>query len=254
MQFIVIIPARFASTRLPGKPLKDLHGKPMIQWVIERSRASGAARVIVATDHEEIAAVSRSCGAEICFTGRQHRNGTERLAEAVLALDIRDDEIVANVQGDEPLINPALVSATAHHLASSSSDVATVATRLSSWEEYEDPNVVKVVMDADGNASYFSRAPIPAVRDGRNSATFPSSDMLRHVGLYVYRSSVLRKYAGWAESPLERMEKLEQLRLLYNGAKIQVVLSNATTGPSIDTMQDLERARGLGEEDFRAGL
>lgn len=251
MTFTAIIPVRYGSTRLPGKALEDLHGKPMVCWVIQRCLASGAARVIAATDHDDIARASKESGAEVCMTSDQHRNGTERLAEAVNLLRIPDNDIVVNVQGDEPLIDPVLIRETAHYLASSSGDVATLAAQITSRDELMDRNVVKVVLDINNNALYFSRAPIPADDDEMNKRDKTvKPGMLKHVGVYAYRAAVLRKYTDWTECAIERHEKLEQLRLLWHGTKIAVHVTSATTGIGINTNDDLERARQLDKSVF----
>ena len=251
MSFIIVIPARWESSRLPGKPLEDIHGKPMIAHVIARSRASGADRVIVATDQDEIATIAREVGAEVCMTRKEHESGTERLSEVVENLDIPDKTVIINVQGDEPLIPPAWIQELAkfHHLRES--PVATLATPVTSVEEANNLNVVKVVLDCNRNALYFSRAPIPWTRNqtqssGDNRNTPNPAPMLRHIGLYAYRAGFLREYNRLRPSDLERIESLEQLRILWNGKNIAVsVMEKAEITVSVDTNEDLERVRQL---------
>ena len=245
MSFTVIIPARLASTRLPGKPLADLGGKPMVVRVAERAALSGAARVIVATDHEDILAACRAHGVEALMTRSDHPSGTDRIAEVAAAIGLAPDAVVVNVQGDEPLIDPALVAATAA-LITSEVPMATAAHPISAAEDVFNPNVVKVVLDAKGRALYFSRAAIPWHRDGfaQSSATLPAGYRpLRHIGLYAYSQAFLQAYPALAVSPLEQVEALEQLRVLWNGYPIAVHLTDAAPAAGIDTPEDLARAR-----------
>lgn len=245
MSFTVIIPARLASTRLPGKPLADLGGKPMVVRVAERAVLSGAARVIVATDHEDILAACRAHGVEALMTRSDHPSGTDRIAEVAAAIGLAPDAVVVNVQGDEPLIDPALVAATAA-LITSEVPMATAAHPISAAEDVFNPNVVKVVLDAKGRALYFSRAAIPWHRDGfaQSSATLPAGYRpLRHIGLYAYSQAFLQAYPALAVSPLEQVEALEQLRVLWNGYPIAVHLTDAAPAAGIDTPEDLARAR-----------
>ena len=245
MSFTVIIPARLASTRLPGKPLADLGGKPMVVRVAERAALSGAARVIVATDHEDILAACRAHGVEALMTRSDHPSGTDRIAEVAAAIGLAPDAVVVNVQGDEPLIDPALVAATAA-LITSEVPMATAAHPISSAEDVFNPNVVKVVLDAKGRALYFSRAAIPWHRDGfaQSSAILPAGYRpLRHIGLYAYSQAFLQAYPALAVSPLEQVEALEQLRVLWNGYPIAVHLTDAAPAAGIDTPEDLARAR-----------
>ncbi|CAI7577499.1 unnamed protein product [Penicillium glandicola] len=238
MTFIVIIPSRYASTRLPGKALAIIHGKPMITHVVKQSQESGAARVIVATDHREIAKAAEAAGAEAILTREDHESGTERLAEVVDLLDINDNEIIINVQGDEPFIEPELIAQVAHDLSTHTANMVTLATPIKNSTDAMDPNVVKVVLDTNGNALYFSRALIPWNRDAGGIG--PGDHILQHIGLYGYRAAFLRKY-----STLKHVEKLEQLRILYHGEKVHVSVTKSALGLGVDTEEDLERVRGM---------
>ena len=249
LAIVAIIPARFGSTRLPGKPLSDIHGKPMIQHVHERvRRARRPDRVLVATDDERIAAVVRGFGGEVVMTSRDHATGTDRLAEAAGATDA---EIVVNVQGDEPMLDPEGIDAAVDALARDPGlDIATLSLPLRDVEEMLSPSVVKVVTDARGEALYFSRSPIPMVRDAADpragAAAAVSRGLARkHVGLYVYRRSALLLFASLPMSPLEAAEGLEQLRALHHGMRIRVVEREGAAGPAVDTAEDLERVRAL---------
>jgi 3-deoxy-manno-octulosonate cytidylyltransferase (CMP-KDO synthetase) len=250
LRFVVIIPARYASTRLPGKALADLGGKPMVVRVAERARASGAGAVWIATDDERIVAAAREHGCDALLTRSDHVSGTDRLAEAVAALGLGDDEIVVNVQGDEPLIPPDLIGRLAHTLAQrTGAAIATACVPISEAAKLTNPNVVKVVCDHAGNALYFSRAPIPYPRDafasGRGDPLPAGLPALHHLGIYAYRASFLRTYARLAPSPIEAHEALEQLRALWHGYRIAVVVTDADLPPGVDTPEDLERARRL---------
>ena len=245
--FKVLIPARMRSTRLPGKMLADIAGKPLVAWVAERARESGAAEVVIATDHEEIRAALAALGWRVLLTSPTHETGTDRLAEAVARLGLAPDEIVVNVQGDEPLIDPALVRRVAEELAAQPrASIATAAHPINDARSFFDPNVVKVVRDADGLARYFSRAPIPYARDafarGRDALPegFPA---LRHIGIYAYRVRYLREYAGLSPTEPERFEALEQLRALGHGHSIACALWEGAMEPGVDTPEDLERVR-----------
>lgn len=235
------------STRLPGKMLADVRGKPLVAWVVERARASGAADVVVATDHEDIAKALAPFGCRVVLTSPAHETGTDRLAEAVKALGLGDRDIVVNVQGDEPLIDPALVRGVADELGRHpEAAIATAAHPIASAAEFFDPNVVKVVVDRGGFAQYFSRAPIPFARDAfarSRDALPPGLPALRHIGLYAYRVRFLREYAGLEPAPAERFEALEQLRALAHGYRIVVALWNEPMSPGVDTPEDLERVR-----------
>src|SRR5690606_4666497 len=234
-EFTVIIPARYGSTRFPGKPLVDIGGKPMIRHVHERALESGAARVLVATDDARIAAAAQGFGAEVVMTRSDHPSGTDRLAEVVEQLGLHDPAIVVNLQGDEPLMPPGLVRQTAEALAQrQEADIATLATPIVTRTDVFDPNVVKVVRDRDGYALYFSRAPIPWDRDNFKQADGPlTAGYLRHLGIYGYRVSFLRRYPCLSEVELERAESLEQLRALWHGARIYVGVANELPGPGV---------------------
>jgi 3-deoxy-D-manno-octulosonate cytidylyltransferase len=244
MSFVVIIPARFASTRLPGKPLQDINGKPMIVHVLERARESGADRIIVATDHAEVAKAVEAAGGEVCMTRADHQSGTERLAEVIEKCAFSDDTIVVNVQGDEPMIPAVIIRQVADNLAASKAGMATLAVPIHDAEEAFNPNAVKVVMDKDGYALYFSRATIPWDRDrfAKNHDTVGDS-LLRHIGIYGYRAGFIRRYVSWAPSPLEHIEMLEQLRVLWYGEKIHVAVAKEVPGTGVDTLEDLQRVR-----------
>jgi 3-deoxy-manno-octulosonate cytidylyltransferase (CMP-KDO synthetase) len=233
--FAVLIPARFASTRFPGKPLADLAGKPMVVHVCERARESGAAPVCVATDDPRIAQAVRAHGFEARMTRPGHASGTERIAEAAAQLALADERIVVNVQGDEPLIAPALIARVAAALeARPDASVATACHPLHDAAAFANPNVVKVVLDAKGDALYFSRAGIPYPREGGAPAAY------RHVGIYAYRAAFLRRYAGLAPAPLETIEQLEQLRVLWHGLRIATVIEQGAIPPGVDTPADLQ--------------
>jgi len=244
MSFVVIIPARFASTRLPGKPLQDINGKPMIVHVLERARESGAERIIVATDHPDVASVVEAAGGEVCMTRADHQSGTERLAEVVEKCGFSDDTVIVNVQGDEPMIPAVIIRQVADNLAASHSGMATLAVPIHDAEEAFNPNAVKVVMDKDGYALYFSRATIPWDRDHFAKSREQIGDtLLRHIGIYGYRAGFIRRYVNWAPSPLEHIEMLEQLRVLWYGEKIHVAVAKEVPGTGVDTLEDLHRVR-----------
>jgi 3-deoxy-manno-octulosonate cytidylyltransferase (CMP-KDO synthetase) len=254
MKFKVVVPARYASSRLPAKPLLDLGGKPMVARTAERAVLSGADEVWVATDHPDVMAAAEQHGLSVLMTRTDHPTGTDRLAEVVELRGWSDDTIVVNVQGDEPLIDPGLIASTARQLAESGADIATVAHPIENVVDFFNPNIVKVVCRADGDALYFSRAPIPYARDhfaaegGRDS--LPSAmPAYRHVGLYAYRASFLRAYARLAPSRLEGVEALEQLRALWYGYRISVVISDHLPMPGVDTPEDAERTRVWFEND-----
>ena len=240
--FRVVIPARYASTRLPGKPLRLLAGKPMVQHVHERACAAGAVEVIIATDDERVATACRAFGATVMMTDPNHASGTDRLAEVAARLGWRDTDMVVNVQGDEPLLPSANVAQAAGLLATDEgAAITTLATPIRSLHEFLDPNVVKVVRAANGRALYFSRAPIPWPRDSAPAGLASQSSFgaaLRHVGLYAYRVGALRQLAGWPPSPLEGAERLEQLRAMENGLAIAVAEAVEAPGPGVDTEED----------------
>ena len=229
MSFVVIIPARYASTRLPGKPLVDINGKPMIVHVLERARESGAERIIVATDHEDVARAVEAAGGEVCMTRADHQSGTERLAEVVEKCAFSDDTVIVNVQGDEPMIPATIIRQVADNLAQRQVGMATLAVPIHNAEEAFNPNAVKVVLDAEGYALYFSRATIPWDRD-----RFAKD--LESVGF-------IRRYVTWQPSPLEHIEMLEQLRVLWYGEKIHVAVAQEVPGTGVDTPEDLKRVR-----------
>ena len=243
MSFVVVIPARFSSTRLPGKPLADIHGKPMIQWVVEQAQKSSAVRVVVATDDVRIQEALRPCGVEVCLTRADHDSGTERLAEVVELLGLAENDIVVNVQGDEPLLPPALVDQVANLLASSHAPMATLCTNIDTLDELQDPNVVKVVQSAQGLALYFSRSMLPYDRDGMADSTPDLSQCRRHIGIYAYRAGFICRYLALSVSPLEQLEKLEQLRVLWHGEPIAISDACERPQPGVDTPADLEAVR-----------
>jgi 3-deoxy-manno-octulosonate cytidylyltransferase (CMP-KDO synthetase) len=245
--FTVLIPARYASTRLPGKPLADVAGKPMIVRVAERAAASGAKRVVVATDDARIRDAVAASGFEAIITRADHPTGTDRLAEAAANLGLHRDDIVVNVQGDEPLLEPALIVQVAGLLAGArDAAIATACHPIDDAREAFNPNVVKVALDARGYALYFSRATIPWARDAFAASRehLPADlPLYRHYGLYAYRVSFLLEYPTLAPSPLERAEQLEQLRALWHGHRIAVAVTGGTPAPGVDTAEDLARVR-----------
>jgi 3-deoxy-manno-octulosonate cytidylyltransferase (CMP-KDO synthetase) len=245
----VVIPARFGSTRLPGKPLQPLAGKPMIQWVYERARRSGARQVIVATDDERIASAVRDFGGEAYLTASTHASGTDRIAEVARREAWPHSDLIVNLQGDEPLMPEALIDQVAALLASSpGADLATLSVPLESLAALLDPNVVKVVIDGAQRALYFSRAPIPWSRDGaqgEHSRHSRYEGARRHLGLYAYRVAGLLQLAAWPPSPLEQIEKLEQLRALERGLDIRVADAVVAPGPDVNTAQDLAAVAAL---------
>lgn len=247
--FRVVIPARFHSTRLPGKPLVPLAGKPMIQWVYERARTSQAADVLIATDDERIAQAGRAFGAAVVMTAPTHQSGTDRIAEVARAKQWSASDIVVNVQGDEPLMPPSLIDQVARLLAADAgAGMATLAAPLTRLDELLDPNVVKVVADASGRALYFSRAPIPWDRDhapaGLTSQT-SFAHARRHIGIYAYRVDALLRLASLAPTRLEQVEKLEQLRALEHRIEIRVADAVEAPGLDVNTREDLQRVAAL---------
>ena len=245
MSFTVIIPARLASTRLPNKPLADLGGKPMVVRVAERARESGAARIIVATDDAGILAACAAHGIEACMTRADHPSGTDRIAEVAQLLKLAPDEVVVNLQGDEPLIDPALLAACAARIGAGV-PMSTCAHPIHDVADVFNPNVVKVVLDKTGRALYFSRATIPWHRDAfaASRESLPAAYApLRHIGLYAYRNDFLQAYPALESAPLETIEALEQLRVLWHGYPIAVHVTDSAPPGGVDTLDDLERVR-----------
>ena len=249
MRFTVLIPARLASSRLPDKPLADIAGLPMVVRVAQAAARSAAARVVVAGDSPAIVAACQAHGVQAVLTRADHPSGSDRLAEACALLGLDGDDLVVNVQGDEPLIAPAMIDACAALLQARPDCVmATVAHQIDDLAEFINPNVVKVVLDAASRALYFSRAPIGWWRDGFADGIhqLPHDPApLRHVGLYAYRAGFLRRFPTLSVAPLERLESLEQLRVLWHGERIAVHVSTERPGPGVDTPEDLERVRAL---------
>lgn len=253
--FNVIIPARYASTRLPGKPLADIGGLPMVVQVARRAMASGAARVVIATDDARVASAAATHGCEAVMTRAEHPTGTDRVAEAAVAMGLHDDDIVVNVQGDEPLLEPSLMREVATNLvAHADAAIATACHAIDDAGDAFNPNVVKVVRDAAGYALYFSRATIPWARDAFAPANVaskhvhafvlpPGLPLYRHYGIYAYRMAFLRRYPALAVAPIESFEALEQLRALWHGYRIIVAVTAGAPAPGVDTQQDLERVR-----------
>ncbi|WP_274003538.1 3-deoxy-manno-octulosonate cytidylyltransferase [Vibrio parahaemolyticus] len=246
MSFTVVIPARYSSSRLPGKPLADIGGKPMVQWVYEQAMQAGADDVIIATDDERVSAAVEQFGGKVCMTSPNHESGTERLAEVVEKMAIPADHIIVNVQGDEPLVPPVIIRQVADNLAASDVPMATLAVEIESEDEVFNPNAVKVVADERGYAMYFSRATIPWDRDN-----FAKQDkaivnpLMRHIGIYAYRAGFINTYVNWAPSALEQIECLEQLRVLWYGEKIHVAVAKEAPAAGVDTSEDLEAVRAL---------
>ena len=248
MKFKVVIPARYASSRLHAKPLLDIAGKPMVVRVAEQAQLSGAAQVVVATDHQEIFDVVTQHGFQVVMTRQDHPSGTDRIAEIAAHFDWQSDEIVVNVQGDEPLIAPALIREVAENLsAHPEAAIATVCHAIHDKETMLNPNVVKLVMDAQGYAMYFSRAPIPYARDAfaQNQDLPLEMPVYRHIGIYAYRAKFLSDYAQLTPALIEQYEALEQLRALWHGYKISVALTEQAPATGVDTQQDLELVRKL---------
>jgi 3-deoxy-manno-octulosonate cytidylyltransferase (CMP-KDO synthetase) len=253
MSFLVVIPARLNSSRLPGKVLLDIAGKPMVRWVWERACESAAERVVIATDDARVAAVVEAFGGEVCMTRASHESGTDRLQEVAEQLGLADDRIIVNVQGDEPLIPPAAIDQVALNLAGSErAGIATLARRIRDADEIFNPNVVKVVVDNTQHALYFSRAPVPWDREAWQEAASRAPDGLsiagdwaRHIGIYAYRAEFLHRFVQWPMGRLERLEKLEQLRALENGVAIHVDEARAVIPLGVDTAEDLEQVRAV---------
>lgn len=255
MSYTVLIPARLSSTRLPGKPLADIAGLPMVVRVAQRAAVAGAARCVVAADDESIVAACAEHGVQAILTRKDHPSGSDRLAEACAQLGLSGDEVVVNVQGDEPLIDPKLIEAVAQLLlARPEASMGTAAHPIESLTDYRNPNVVKVVCDAKGLASYFSRAPIPFSRDHGDEAWWQTAapkaghtgfTPLRHIGIYSYKAGFLREFPQLAPAPTEAMEQLEQLRALWHGHRIAVHITPDAPGAGVDTPEDLERVRAV---------
>jgi 3-deoxy-manno-octulosonate cytidylyltransferase (CMP-KDO synthetase) len=238
--FIAVIPARLASTRLPNKPLADIAGKPMVVRVAERALLSGASRVVVAVDDQSIFDACQAHGLDVMLTSTQHPTGTDRLSEVATRLQLDDDAIVVNVQGDEPLIPAELITQVAQTLAQHlSADIATAALAIEDLAEINNPNVVKVAMSQSGQALYFSRAPIPFSRDPQKY----QAKCFRHIGMYAYKAGFLKEFSKLAPAPIEEAESLEQLRAMWYGYTIQVLVTDAAPPPGVDTAEDLERVR-----------
>jgi 3-deoxy-manno-octulosonate cytidylyltransferase (CMP-KDO synthetase) len=238
--FVVVIPARYASTRLPAKALRDIHGKPMIQHVYERGTESAATEVVIATDDERIADAAEAFGARVCMTGDQHQSGTERIAEVADLLDWPDDQIVVNLQGDEPTMPASIIDQCAALLNNATADIATLASPFLAQDDFLNPNCVKVVRDANDHAIYFSRAAIPYPRD-TGSEERAAGAALHHHGIYAYRCGVLRQFVAANPTELEVCEQLEQLRALSLGMTIAVGIPSERPGAGVDTEDDLQR-------------
>jgi 3-deoxy-manno-octulosonate cytidylyltransferase (CMP-KDO synthetase) len=249
MSFSIVIPSRYASTRLPGKPLVDIAGKTMIQRVYEQACRSDAERVIIATDDQRIMDVAQGFGAQVCMTSVEHESGTDRLQEAANQLGFTDEQIIVNVQGDEPLIPPSVINQVAKSLADNKlAGIATLVESINDKETVFDPNAVKVICDKQDKALYFSRAPIPWSRnsfDDHNKSLPKEVSYYRHIGIYAYRVSLLNEFVQWPPSPLETVEKLEQLRALENGVTIMAAQACDSIPVGIDTEQDLAAVRAL---------
>ena len=245
MSFTVVIPARYQSTRLPGKPLANIAGKPMVQWVYEQAMQAGAERVIIATDDARVEQAVLAFGGTVCMTSPDHQSGTERLAEVVKLMGIEDDHIIVNVQGDEPLIPPSIIRQVADNLAASQAPMATLAVEISHEDEVFNPNAVKVVTDKDGYALYFSRATIPWDRDNFAKDKTVVQPLMRHIGIYAYRAGFINTYIQWPASQLEKIECLEQLRVLWYGEKIHVAVALEAPPAGVDTPEDLDAVRRI---------
>ena len=246
MDFTIVIPARYASTRFPGKPLADIAGKPMIQHVYERSISSTAKRVVIATDDPRIATAAKNFGAQVCMTRADHPTGTDRLQEVVAQLGLGDDELVVNVQGDEPMIPASIINQVAENLSAQAlASIATLSEPISDLDVLLNPNTVKVLTDINGLALYFSRAPVPWPREAfsqQQPAQMPQGfAWQRHIGIYAYRAALLNKYVNWSPAAVEQTECLEQLRAMWYGERIHVATALETPPAGIDTPEDLER-------------
>jgi len=250
LQFHIIIPARYASARLPGKPLRQLAGKPILQHVYEQANKSQAKSVVIATDDDRIKQVAESFGADVCMTSTEHTSGTERLAEVIDIKNFVDDDIILNLQGDEPMMPPVCLDQVAALLVKNTDcKMASLCEPVATAEDLFDPNVVKVVLDKNRHAIYFSRAPLPWHREAfsDNARVLPSEPDLyyRHIGLYAYRAGFIKTYLTLAASPIEKAESLEQLRVLWHGNKIAMDIARETPGPGIDTEEDLQKVAAM---------
>lgn len=249
MSYTIVIPARYSSTRLPGKPLLQIHGLTMIQRVWEQASKSSADRVVVATDDEQVFSAAQLFGAEVCMTSTRHPSGTDRLQQVVSDLNLDPDHIVVNVQGDEPLMPPAVIDQVARNLAATTpASMATLCAPIATADELLNPNTVKVVTDNAGLALYFSRAPMPWPRDNppRVGVALPDTPCwFRHIGIYAYRVSFLHQYVAWEPAPLELVERLEQLRALANGVRIHVAEACLAVPTGVDTQRDLDEVRAI---------
>ncbi|MEZ5502622.1 MAG: 3-deoxy-manno-octulosonate cytidylyltransferase [Halioglobus sp.] len=249
MGYTVVIPARYGSTRLPGKPLLEIHGQPMVQRVWEQARRSRAQQVVIATDDERIFSAATGFGAEVFMTDQGHPSGTDRLQQVVAQLELPADHIVVNVQGDEPLIPPAVIDQVAANLRGHpQAGIATLCERIRTIEDLSNPNVVKVVRDAKGMALYFSRATIPWPRDAfrKEFSVMPGSgEWYRHIGIYAYRTGLLHDFVRWPPSPQEQLESLEQLRALHHGVGIHVEQATQQVPGGVDTEEDLALVREI---------
>ncbi|HEY7771632.1 MAG TPA: 3-deoxy-manno-octulosonate cytidylyltransferase, partial [Marinagarivorans sp.] len=247
MSFVVVIPARYASTRLEGKPLISFAGKPMIEHVYQAASLSGAQQVVVATDDARIEAAVKAFGGDVCMTRTDHESGTDRLQEVARSYGWSDAQIVVNVQGDEPLIPPAVINQVANNLAEQrTASASTLCWPILSQTQMFDPNAVKVVADAAGMALYFSRAPIPWHRDSfQGKPDIPAAGATRHIGIYAYRVSLLHQFIAWPMAALEGIEKLEQLRILANGHRIHVAMACCEVPAGVDTADDSERVKAI---------
>jgi 3-deoxy-manno-octulosonate cytidylyltransferase (CMP-KDO synthetase) len=243
MATYIVIPARYQSTRLPGKALVDIGGKPMIQHVYERSQSAGIGEVIIATDDQRIVAAAEKFGAKVCLTSAKHQSGTERISEVIEKFKFADDDIIVCVQGDEPLIPSGIIKQVADNLASEKiASVATLCEPIDDMKDIFNLQINKVIMDNQGYAIYFSHTPIPWYRDGftEHEKKLPQDfQYYRHIGIYAYRAGFVKRYVSWEPSPIEQIEKLEQLRILWYGEKIHVAIAVENPGPGVDTPEDL---------------
>lgn len=246
MSFKVVIPARYASTRLPAKPLLDINGLPMVVRVAQQVAKSGAQEIVIATDHVEILQAVEAHGFKAMMTHQDHASGTDRIAEVALKLGWDDNAIVVNVQGDEPLIEPILIKQVAENLRKNVNAVmASACHAIHDQIAFTNPNIVKVVLDNNHHALYFSRAPVPYPRDAFSAGLPFINDAYRHIGIYAYRVGFLKNYASLAVSPIEKIESLEQLRVLYHGYKISMLITENAPASGVDTQEDLDYVRSL---------